>query len=95
MRLVNWMSAPQQLTLGLPHVTHLPPVLYNVCTKGLADLHSNGLSRVLTLGDDGRIYKTASDSHTAVTAVQKQVIKASQWCQETESEINPSKTQAL
>ena len=73
----------------------LSPVLYNVYTKGLADLNSNGLSRVLTLADDGFIYKTASDTHRAVTAAQEQLDKVSQWYQETESDINPSKAQGL
>ena len=50
---------------------------------------------MLTLADDGLIYKTASDIHTAVTAVQEQLEKVLHWCQETESEINPSKVQAL
>ena len=95
MRLGNWISTPQQLTMGLPQGSPLSPVLYNVYTKGLADLNSNGLSRVLTLADDGLIYKTASDISTAATAVQEQLEKVSHWCQETESEINPSKVQAL
>ena len=95
MRLGNWISTPQQLTMGLPQGSPLSPVLYNVYTKGLADLNSNGLSRVLTLADDGLIYKTSSDISTAVTAVQEQLEKVSHWCQETESEINPSKAQAL
>ena len=77
--------------------TRLPlsPVLYNVYTKGLAELKSNGLSRVLTLADDGLIYKAVSDISTAVTAVQEQLEKVSHWCQETEPEVNPSKAQAL
>ena len=91
MRLGNWISTPQQLTMGLPQSFSLSPVLYNVYTKGLADLNSNGLSRVPTLADDGLIYKTASDISTAVTAIQEQLEKVSHWCQETESEINPSK----
>ena len=95
MRLGNWISTPQQLTMGLPQGSPLSPVLYNVNTKGLADLNSNGLSRVLTLADDGLIYKTSSDISTAVTAVQEQLEKVSHWCHETESEINPSKAQAL
>ena len=95
MRLGNWISTPQQLTMGLPQGSPLSPVLYNVYTKGLADLNTNGLSRVLTLADDGLIYKTSSDISTAVTAVQEQLEKVSHWCQETESEINPSKAQAL
>ena len=104
-RLGNQISMPQQLTMGLPQgspPSPLPPpppppspVLYNIHTKGLAHLNSNGLSRMLTHADDGIIYKTASDIHTAVTAVQEQLEKASPWCQETESEINPSKTEAL
>ena len=73
MRLGNWISTPQQLTMGLPQGSPLSPVLYNVYTKGLADLNSNGLSRVLTLADDGLIYKTASDISTAITAVQEQL----------------------
>ena len=95
MRLGIWISTPQQLTKGLPQGSPLSPVLYNINTKGLADLNNNGLSRVLTLVDDGLIYKTASDIHTAVTAVQEQLEKVSHWCQETESEISPSKTQVL
>ena len=50
---------------------------------------------MLTLAVDGRIYKTASDTHTAVIAVQEQLEKVSPWCRETESEISPSKAQAL
>ena len=73
----------------------MSPVLYNVYTKALADLNSNGLSQVPTLVDNGLIYKTASDIHTVVTTVQKQWEKVLHWCQETESEINSSKAQAL
>ena len=40
----------------------LPPVLYNVYTKGPADLTSNGLNRLPTLADDGPTYKTACDT---------------------------------
>ena len=81
--------------MALPQGSSLSPVLYNVYTKGVADLNSNGLSRMLTRADDGLIYKTASDIHTAVTYVEEQLEKVSHWCQETESEINPSKVQAL
>ena len=77
MRLGNWISTPQQLTMGLPQDSPLSPVLYNVYTKGLADLNSNGLSRVLTLADNGLIYKTASDISTAIIAVQEQLEKVS------------------
>ena len=42
--------------MGLPQGSPLTPILYNVYTKGLADLSQNGLSRVLTLADDGIIY---------------------------------------
>ena len=37
-RLGNWISTPQQLAMGLPQGSPLSPVLYNVYTKGLADL---------------------------------------------------------
>ena len=94
MRLGNWISTPQQLTMGLPQGSPLSPVLYNVYTKGLADLNSNGLSRIITLADDGLIYKTESDVSTAIAAVQEQ-LDVSYWCQEIASEINPSKAQAL
>ena len=87
-----------KLTMGLPQAPPPPPlspVLYNVYRKGLADLNSNGLIRVLTLVDHGLIYKIASGTHTTVTTVQEQLQKVSHWCQETESEINPSTAQAL
>ena len=72
--------------------TRLPsvPCPLQCLHKGTGGSESNGLSRVLTLADDGLIYKTLS-----VTAVQEQLEKVSHWCQETESEINPSKAQAL
>ena len=89
MRLGNWISTPQQLAMGLSQGSPLSPVLYNVYTKGLADLNSNGLSRVFTLADDGVIYKTASDISTAVTAVQDQLEKVSHWCQETRVRNQP------
>ena len=75
MRLGDCIPTPQQLTMGLPQGSLLSPVLYNVYTKGLADLNSNGLSRALALAQDVLIYKTASDVHTAVTAVQEQLEK--------------------
>ena len=50
---------------------------------------------MLALADNGLISKTTRDINTAVTAVQEQLEKVSHWCQETESEINPSKAQAL
>ena len=62
------------MTMGLSQSVPLSPVLYNVYTNGLWDLNSNGLSRVLTLAEDGQIYKTSSDIHTAVTAVQEQLV---------------------
>ena len=79
-RVGNWISTPKKVTMGLSQGSPLPPILYNAYTKGLADLNSNGLSRVLTLAEVWLIYKTASDSHTAVTAVQGQQEKMSQWC---------------
>ena len=56
-------------------------------------MHLN--SNVFILADDELINKTASDVHTTVNAVQEQLKKVSKWCQETESEINPSKPHAL
>ena len=77
--------------------TRLPsvPGLLQCLHKGTGGSEQQWLSRVLTLADDGLIYKTASDISTAVTAVQEQLEKVSHWCQETEFEINPSKAQAL
>ena len=45
MQLGNWSSAPHQLTMGLPQGSPLLPVLFNVYTKGLADLNQNGPSK--------------------------------------------------
>ena len=73
MRLGNWISTPQQLTMGLRQGSP-----FTMSTQRLADLNSNGLSRVLRLADDGLIYKVANDIHTAVTAVQEKLEKVSQ-----------------
>ena len=72
--------------------TRLPlsPDLYNVYTKELVDLNSNGLSRILTPADDGLIFKTASDIHIAVTAVQEQLEK----CHSGAQRQSPKSTQA-
>ena len=93
----TWKLDLHAPTTGNGSSTRLPlsPVLYNIYTKELADLNINGLSLVLTLADDGLIYKTARDIHTAVTAFREQLEKVSHWCQETESEINLSKAHAL
>ena len=48
-----------------------------------------------SLADDGLIYKTARNIHKSVIAVQEQLKEVSHLCQETESEINPNKEQAL
>ena len=45
----------------------------------MVDLNGNGLRRVLTLADDGLIFKTASNTHTAVTTVQEPLEIASQF----------------
>ena len=75
MQLGNWSSAPHQLTMGLPQGSPLSLVLFNVYTKGLADLNQNGPSKILTLTDDGAhiIYKTSKDSQEAAEAVQQQL----------------------
>ena len=55
--------------MGLPQGSPLSPVLFNVYTKSLADLNQNGPSKILTLADDGLIYKTRRDSRKAAEAV--------------------------
>ena len=62
MQLGNWTSAPHQLTMGLPQGSLLLPVLFNVYTKGLADLNQNGPRKILTPVDNRLEYKTSKDS---------------------------------
>ena len=95
LRLGDWVSPPKQLTMGLPQGSPLSPVLYNVYTKGLADLHHNHISKVLSFADDGLLYKTGRDSHEVAEKVQAQLDNAAQWCQETSSCINPEKAKVL
>ena len=58
-------------------------------------MNSNGFGRALTLAEAALTYKTASETHTAVTAVPEQMEKVQQRCQETGSAFNPSKAKAL
>lgn len=76
--------------MGLPKGSPLSPVLFNIYTKGLANLNSNGVANVLTLADDGLIYKTARTTE-AVQVVQSQLDKTSKWCMVPGSFINPEK----
>ena len=73
MQLGNWSSAPYQLTMGPPQGPPLSPVLFNVDTKGLADLNQNGPSKILTEADDGLRYKTSKDSLEAAEVMQQQL----------------------
>ena len=57
-QLGNRSSAPHQFTMGLPQGSLILPVLFNIYTKGLADLNQNVPSKILTMADDGLIYKT-------------------------------------
>ena len=82
--LTRWLAAALQETKGCHATWKLD--LYTPTTDNGT---STGIPPVRL------IYKTASDINTAVTNVQEQLNKVSQWCQETESEINPSKAQAL
>ena len=93
MQLGNWSSAAHQLTMGLPQGSPLSPVLYNVYTKGLADLNQNGLSRVLTLTYDGLIYKTTRNTQEAAEAVPWKMYRNNLLCQDIGSLINPNKAQ--
>ncbi|NQZ78185.1 MAG: endonuclease/exonuclease/phosphatase family protein, partial [Ekhidna sp.] len=95
LRLGDWTSEPHTVSMGLPQGSPLSPVLYNVYTKGLADINKNGIARVLTLADDGLIYKTAKDAQDRATAIQKQLDNIAEWCRETDSSINPTKAQTL
>ena len=70
------------------------PVLFNVYTKRLADLNQNGLSKTLTMADNGLTYKTSRDSQEAAEAVQ-QLDSVSQWCHDTKSLISPDTAQTL
>ena len=92
----RWCNLPAVLSTYIYWFwSPLSPVLFNVCTKGLADLNQNGPSKFLTLVDDGLIYKTSKDSQEATEAVQQQLDSISQWCHDTGSLISPGKAQTL
>ena len=62
-RLENWISMLQQLTMGTPQGSPHPQVLYNVYTKEITDLKSNGVRRVLTLANERRAFLHNSQWH--------------------------------
>ena len=95
MQLGNWSSAPHQLTMGLPQGSQLSPVLFNVYTKGQADLNGNGPSKTFTLANDRLLYKTSKDTQEAAEAVQQQLDSVSQWCHDTGSLLDPDNAETL
>ena len=87
----RWCNLPAvRLTYIYWFWSPLSPVLFNVCTKGLADP-----TKLPTLVDDGLIYKTSKNSQEASEAVQQQLDSVSQWCHDTRSLISPGKAQTL
>ena len=78
-------------SMGIPQGSPLLLVLFNVFTKGLADLNQNGPCKIPTLAVDGFIYKTSRDSQETAEAVQQQLDSAYQWCQDAGSLISPDK----
>ena len=59
-----------------------------------ADLNQNGPSKILTLADDGLIYKTSKDSQEAAEAVQ-QLDSVSKWRHDTGSLLSSDKAQTV
>ena len=62
-------SAPHRLTVGLPKGSPLSSAFFTVYTRCLADLNQTGPSKILTLADDGLIYKISKDCQEAAEAV--------------------------
>ena len=80
MRLGNWISTPQQLTMGLPQGSPAVPCPLQCLHKGTGGSEQQWFKPgAYTWGR--RAY--LQNSSTAVTAVQEQLEKVSHWCQET------------
>ena len=83
--LTRWLAAALQkrkvaMRLGnrvsmLPQGSPLSPVLYNVCTNGLADLNSVTLGLALTLANKGLIFKTVNKFPTQTNVHAALVLK--------------------
>ena len=54
-----WTSDPQNISPGLPQVSSLSPVLFNIYTTELAD-DKGGTGRTLTFADDVKAYEPMS-----------------------------------
>ena len=57
MQLGNWSSAPHQLIMGLSQGSPLSSILFNVDTKGRAELNQNGPSKILTMADNELVHE--------------------------------------
>ena len=96
MWLGNWISMPKQLTMGLPQGPPSPPVHRPLCLHKGTDGSDQQWFKPGVYACGWWAYIQNSQwhphcSHHCPGAARKR----SHWCQETESEINPSKAQAL
>uniref|UniRef100_A0A0B6ZNM6 Reverse transcriptase domain-containing protein n=1 Tax=Arion vulgaris TaxID=1028688 RepID=A0A0B6ZNM6_9EUPU len=88
MRCGSWAS--QHVLMSLPQGSPLSPVLFNVYTVGVTSAQRVGLGRSMTYADDILVYRMDKNRDEIASALQCELNKIGDWCNEFEANVNPA-----
>uniref|UniRef100_A0A0B7BRJ4 Reverse transcriptase domain-containing protein n=2 Tax=Arion vulgaris TaxID=1028688 RepID=A0A0B7BRJ4_9EUPU len=91
MRCGSWASQPQQVLMSLPQGSPLSPVLFNVYTVGVTSTQRVGVGRTMSYADDILVYRMGKDRNEIASALQCELNRIGDWCNEFKANVNPAK----